>query len=149
MFDTKKEIYVFLSKMYNFAKSTPDGFKIGKIKRERSADGEMIDIAGICWADDAEILLDWRQDLIPSSLHEFCHMQYPSWSEKKVIAAEKKLMSRLTRVQAVHILEMLSMYATGSDPNKKADPNNYTWNGKRMVPKETKKRKPKKKPNKN
>ena len=141
MFHTKKEIYRFLSRIYKFASTNPDSIRIQKIRRERDSDGELCDIAGLCFADEADIVIDYRHDVVFSILHECIHLFWPAFSEKKVLALEARLTAKITRVQAMHILEMLSVYATTKGCRKQINPKNFVWNGKRMVPKETKKKK--------
>jgi hypothetical protein len=90
-----------LNKIYNdclylVKTKKPEFFSIRKMKG----------IVGLCHEDKLEF--DYRKDIIPTMFHECIHFLYPSWSETKVLIAEKRLINHLSPIQVAFFLKEIS-----------------------------------------
>jgi hypothetical protein len=94
----KNELYRFISSLYRFLRLNPESVKFEKIHGN---------VVGYYDYDTEEITLDYRKDIIPTLVHEYLHHLHSKWSETKIIAREKEIMSVLTAKQCRTILKNL------------------------------------------
>jgi len=51
-----------------------------------------------------EIVLDPTKDIIPSLIHEYCHLAFPDKLEKEVVEMERLIVRSLSACQLKHLL---------------------------------------------
>lgn len=64
-------------------------------------------LRGFIETDDnpTELVLDYRDKLVPTLLHEFLHYQHPDWSETRILKMESELVNSLTIRQVRNIIK--------------------------------------------
>jgi hypothetical protein len=97
----KRKIHKFLN----------EGHKI-QLKKMKKLRGEirfyLLEDNSIDRGSKAHIILDHRQPLLSTFVHEFLHWEHPDWSEEKVLQVEAKLMNTLTERQFTNIMKKLA-----------------------------------------
>lgn len=97
MVKTRNDVYRYTTDLYKFLRS---GHGI-QFKKMRVYRGE-ID------TDTHEIVLDHRNEIISTLIHEYLHHKYPTWSEQQVLDAETVIMTKLTQRQIRNIIKELA-----------------------------------------
>jgi hypothetical protein len=87
-----------INKIIKFLKSKPSSFFQFKKIHGRTT--------GFFKGDHIE--LDFRKDLVQSTIHECLHAINPDWSETKVIKLEKAIVKEITNIQVATILQILA-----------------------------------------
>lgn len=76
---------------------TVAGIGAGRIEARRIDDEDepLAVTYGVCEA--GAVVIDEPAHIVETLIHELVHRQRPTWSERKVIQAERRLFARLTR----------------------------------------------------
>lgn len=94
----KDNIDPFFRKMYGLMRSRPEIFKIKRLRGMR----------GYCNDDGTEIVVDHRDEILSTLIHEVIHYLHPDWSEKTVQAAERYIINKTSARRATNILKQFS-----------------------------------------
>ena len=60
---------------------------------------------GYCYWDQG-IVLDHRRELVPTLIHECIHFLEPTWSESRVLYAEKRVVNYINNKQLLKLLKL-------------------------------------------
>ena len=71
---------------------------------------------GLCYMSDIE--LDYRRDIIPTTMHELLHYLYPMWNETSVLYAESRLINTCSTLQVATFLKKIADKIYESETNK-------------------------------
>jgi len=77
---------------------------------------KMHSTVGLCYMTDIE--LDYRRDIIPTTMHELIHYLHPTWNETSVLYAESRLINTCTTLQAATFLKKIADKIYQSETNK-------------------------------
>lgn len=88
----------FTVKLYRLLRYNPEIFHLTKLRNAR----------GYCHDDGSRIELDYRDEIIPTLIHEVLHFHYPDWSESKVRWHETYLINSLSPRQVKNIIKKFS-----------------------------------------
>jgi len=97
MFNTKKNIYTFLSKVYSRLRS--EDFMVRLLKSTK--------LHGRCYRGARWIELNPDGEILSTLVHEMIHDIYPSWTEKKVASSERLVMAQLSHRQMINLMDAL------------------------------------------
>ena len=95
----KKECYIFTKQLYDFLREHPDSIIFKKLRK----------ICGYYDAENEEIVIDYRRDIVSTLIHEIAHHVHPNWCETKIQQKERQVMSCLTPAQCTNIMIALGM----------------------------------------
>lgn len=95
----KLETYSFIKQLYNFLREHPDSISFKKLRS----------ICGYYDAENEEIVIDYRRDIIATLVHEIAHHLHPDWTETKIQQKERQIISCLTPTQCANIIVALGM----------------------------------------
>ena len=97
---TDQYIRRFPSRLYKFLL---EDHKLTLIKMKSYSGFINYDIDG-----SAEIKIDYRDDFVPTLIHEVLHYLHPDWSEDQVERAERILINKLTKRQIKNIIKRIA-----------------------------------------
>lgn len=92
---TAPELDLFVRRLHRLLRTRPEIFEVGKLKK----------IRGYCKDDGSKIGLDYRDELIPTLLHEVLHYVHPDWDEQKVLKHEKIIINKLSKTRVKNIIK--------------------------------------------
>jgi len=92
---TKSDCNILFNQIIYFIKSSED--KFFKLKKLRGA-------MGYCMWENG-IFLDYRNELVPTLIHECIHYLNPDWCESQVLYAEKRVINSITSEQVIKLLK--------------------------------------------
>ena len=95
----KLETYTFTKQLYNFLREHPDSITFKKLRN----------MCGYYDAENEEIIIDFRSDIVATLVHEISHHVHPYWCETKLQQKERQVMSCLTSTQCTNIIIALGM----------------------------------------
>lgn len=97
MVKTRNDVYRYTTDLYKFLRS---GHGV-QFKKMRVYRGE-ID------TKTHAIVLDHRDEIVSTLVHEYLHHRYPNWAEKQVLEAETVIMTKLSQRQICNIIKELA-----------------------------------------
>lgn len=97
MVKTKNDVYRYTTSLYKFLRS---GHAI-QFKKMRKYRGEM-DL------DTNAVLLDHRDQVVSTLVHEYLHHRHPTWTEEQILESEDSIMSKITHRQICNIIKELA-----------------------------------------
>lgn len=92
---SKPEVVKYARKIYDEIDSGTHKFHLKKLKEDRGYYD--------CFTQD--ITLDYRNQIIPTIIHELLHHIHPEWSEPQVLQMESYLINNLTENQIKTIIK--------------------------------------------
>lgn len=95
----KKESYIFIRQLYVFLREHPRNIFFKKLRN----------VCGYYDAENEEIVIDYRRDIVATLIHELAHHIHPKWCETKIIQKERQVMSCLTPTQCTNIIIALGL----------------------------------------
>ena len=100
---SKKEIGLYIKRLYRLLDNHPDKIVFKKLGKNQ---GYYVYGKG---RDDWHIEIDYREQVIPTLIHECLHHWHPEWKHKQVYKTERAITNSLTKNNIKNILTKLGM----------------------------------------
>lgn len=96
---TRKQTHWYTHRLYKFLRDERHTIEFKKLREFRGYIN--YDVGD----KNAHVVLDHRDKLIPTLIHEYLHYQHPEWTEEQVLKMEKLISNSLSKCQIRTIIK--------------------------------------------